>query len=863
MRYVRRHPALDPERMPTRHRRERWTCIPRAGWTGVVLGLLLSVLGLPLRSEANIIYVTTLQDKIGSTGGCSLKEAILSANLQTNIVFEGTPSAFQTACEVGSGDDTIVLPVGAVLQLACPMDDVASVSPAGPAATPVITSSITILGYGATLQYAPAPASGCPATELSTANLPAFHRAFVVGSTAHLTLQDVHIKGFVAQGGNGGLGGGGGGMGAGGAIYVMGGGLVIEDCTFDGNTAIGGNGGLYSHGDTGGGGGGGGMGGNGGDAGGGQDPTGHYFDSGGGGGGSMSPGGPGSLYGDGGYGGDRVISSAPFSPVCAGAGGAGSAVTIEGVTFPAPIPGEPGSDASCPGGGGGGGGWGPKGSGDGAKGSYGGGGGAGAQGGGNGGNGGFGGGGGGGWSGALGGTSGGSGGFGGGGGAAEFGYVEGSGNPGSGGVFGGGASHTDGGGGAGLGGAIFNDGGSVRIVNSTFTNNDAVGGRHGGGDSEMVAGTGEGHGGAIFSHNGALAILNATIDGNLSTGSAGGVYVYQDPSAPTTTFILRNTIIANSGGSDDAAARQCTMNVFVLTGSDWRGNLIQNDDPDHPCDYPPPYSSGIVSTGDPLLGPLQDNGGYTPTMALGENSPAWNAADPGSSLNVDQRGQQRPELGGYDIGAFELCIDEPGAPCARTINNFCLFPLALTVQVFPPGSGTTSPPPGTLSPCDGTVVPLLATPNPGYLFLNWSGNVGNVEGASTSIVMLESQTVTANFALCNCVVDVSGFLSVSRGPIGLNPVTRRYAQTVTLTNNSAATILGPISLLLDGLSSNAALYNSAGSTDAAWPPAGSPYLTANVTLAPGQTATFSLQFTDSANTAISYTTRVLAGPGAR
>jgi hypothetical protein len=66
---------------------------------------------------------------------------------------------------------------------------------------------------------------------------------------------------------------------------------------------------------------------------------------------------------------------------------------------------------------------------------------------------------------------------------------------------------------------------------------------------------------------------------------------------------------------------------------------------------------------DPLLGPLQMNGGPTPTQALLPGSPA---IDQGFSfgLHADQRGQPRPHNfsalpnaphgDGADIGAFEL-----------------------------------------------------------------------------------------------------------------------------------------------------------------------------------------------------------------
>ena len=88
-------------------------------------------------------------------------------------------------------------------------------------------------------------------------------------------------------------------------------------------------------------------------------------------------------------------------------------------------------------------------------------------------------------------------------------------------------------------------------------------------------------------------------------------------------------------------------------------------------------------------------------------------------------------------------------------------------------------------------------------------------------------------------------------------------QTDTLTNNSANTITGPISLVLDSLSADATLFNATGSTDTLELPAGSPYINTVVTLAPGQSVGVQMQFTDPTRGAITYNTRVLAGPGLR
>src|SRR6266404_5226019 len=210
------------------------------------------------------IHVTTLDQKISGSGGCSLEEAIYSSNFHANIAIDATdPDHFiNTQCEAGTGNDTIVLPSGGVFNLNAFLDGDAY-NPYGPTATPIIFSHITIEGRGATLQwtgsanvrlFAVGPAS------ISTPN-------GTVSGTGDLILRNVYIKNFHVKGGNGGPegkdgndGGGGGGMGAGGAIYLQNGALSVENSTFDSNSAKGGHG---TYGDDAGGGGIGGDGGSG------------------------------------------------------------------------------------------------------------------------------------------------------------------------------------------------------------------------------------------------------------------------------------------------------------------------------------------------------------------------------------------------------------------------------------------------------------------------------------------------------------------------------------------------------------------------------------------------------------------------
>ena len=84
---------------------------------------------------------------------------------------------------------------------------------------------------------------------------------------------------------------------------------------------------------------------------------------------------------------------------------------------------------------------------------------------------------------------------------------------------------------------------------------------------------------------------------------------------------------------------------------------------DSTCNFTGP---GDLNNTDPMLGPLQNNGGPTQTMALPTGSPAIDAGNPkgctdgaGHLLTTDQRGLPRPntediaDKKGCDMGAYE------------------------------------------------------------------------------------------------------------------------------------------------------------------------------------------------------------------
>jgi hypothetical protein len=102
------------------------------------------------------------------------------------------------------------------------------------------------------------------------------------------------------------------------------------------------------------------------------------------------------------------------------------------------------------------------------------------------------------------------------------------------------------------------------------------------------------------------------------------------------TASLLNTIVANSVSSGNGYG--------ALT------DLGHNLSSDASCNFTGP---GSLNNTDPILGPLDNYGGPTLTMALLTGSPAIDGGDPVSYPPTDQRGRVRPSGSAPDIGAFE------------------------------------------------------------------------------------------------------------------------------------------------------------------------------------------------------------------
>ena len=236
-----------------------------------------------------------------------------------------------------------------------------------------------------------------------------------------------------------------------------------------------------------------------------------------------------------------------------------------------------------------------------------------------------------------------------------------SGNTAGGGGQGGSGGYPEGGqlgGGGGGGGGIS---GPATLINCTVFGNSTGSGGSGAGlftqyDYPLGGnGGGGGSGGGIF---GGATLINCTIASNFtaqggsfsgvgqpgSPGNGGGI---SGPAQLLNTLVAYNTA---AGSGPDVSSN------FTSLGC----NLIGNTN----------GSSGFGATGDllnvnPLLAPLANNGGPTPTCAL---LPGSLAIDAGTNavlsapyyLTTDQRGYPRPSDLHVDIGAFEFVFVCPG-----------------------------------------------------------------------------------------------------------------------------------------------------------------------------------------------------------
>lgn len=277
------------------------------------------------------------------------------------------------------------------------------------------------------------------------------------------------------------------------------------------------------------------------------------------------------------------------------------------------------------------------------------------------------------------------------------------------------------------GGGIFNNDGMMQIQNSAIFSNTTTS-YHGGGigstgtlavDQTTIANNTAGlEGGGIYAR-GPLTLTNSTISGNYAPNIGGGLFITNTLSLENSTIsgnsaglygggiyntvtstLASATIIQNSaafGGNIYNNGLFSIKNSLIdasLSGNNCFGTITSlgyNISSDGSCAL---SGTGDQNSVDPLLGPLQDNGGSTFTHALPYTSPAIDSGNPagctdvlGNLLEFDQRGLFRHvdsdgngseicDVGAYEYSAVDLSISKtdnhttavPGATTTYTIT---------------------------------------------------------------------------------------------------------------------------------------------------------------------------------------------------
>jgi predicted outer membrane repeat protein len=331
----------------------------------------------------------------------------------------------------------------------------------------------------------------------------------------------------------------------------------------------------------------------------------------------------------------------------------------------------------------------------------------------------------------------------------------------------------------GNGGAIYVAGSTAVVIErSTFTQNEAISGGGIGNDgattvSESTFFANSGGGAAIFnsirSTGGpdSITLVNTTVSGNTpnvngTIAAAGGLV--------TLRFVTVAGNIATGGGSGGLA--EGAFGTFKIGNSVLADNSVSNCagfkpvgqslgfniSSDESCRF-----TGLndVSSVDPLLGPLADNGGPTLTRLPGPLSPAIDEAQCPVDVPIDQRGVARPQGTACDRGAVER------TPTDATTTTTTTNTTSTTSTTSTTDTTTTTAPASTSTTTLGsTTTTTLAgggtCGDPVALVASRAASASaDAVTASDALAVLNAAVGLFACELCVCDVDDSGAISAT------------------------------------------------------------------------------------------------------
>ncbi len=203
---------------------------------------------------------------------------------------------------------------------------------------------------------------------------------------------------------------------------------------------------------------------------------------------------------------------------------------------------------------------------------------------------------------------------------------------------------------ANVGGGIAHAGSLLRVEASGITSNTA-----------------SNSGGGLWS-NATFSILNSTFSANQANVSGGGLSLIGGSGYLTYTTIASHTVGAGMVLQSGAIAH---LRATLLAGNSPQNCVIasatltsQNDNLSSDASCPLGASNDLTNT-QPLLRPLEMNGGLAASHRPLPHSLALNRIPPARCVASDQRGVARPQNGACDVGAVELPFWRAYAPITR------------------------------------------------------------------------------------------------------------------------------------------------------------------------------------------------------
>ena len=213
----------------------------------------------------------------------------------------------------------------------------------------------------------------------------------------------------------------------------------------------------------------------------------------------------------------------------------------------------------------------------------------------------------------------------------------------------------------------------VTVTGSTFSDNTAQYGGglylgHGTVTRSLITGNQASvDGGGIAGALGVVTVVSSTLSGNSAAGT--GSAIWSPGLFAPGTVLVGSTIVGNMGAAAILTyVTVCPRGCFSYETTVMRGTVVVGGGGAAACSAPvtassfnlaPDGSCGATLPGDPLLGPLADNGGPTATHLPGAGSGAIDAIPVGTadscdgSVATDQRGVARPVGTACDVGAVE------------------------------------------------------------------------------------------------------------------------------------------------------------------------------------------------------------------